>query len=306
MFIKNILKKIIEFLIFTIKCFVSISLITLVFVGITVHQNTSIKITKYEVKNKNLPESFDKFKIVQLSDIHNDYYGEKLEDLAKKVENEKPDIIAITGDLVDAQRYNAENTLAFIDRIKDISPIYFVYGNHDIGIEGDNYYTRIVEELEERGVKFLNVKSDTIVRGNDSINIVGIQDPSTIYNIERFARLDTSEEVNEAMIEEVLNNRINKNGFTLMLAHRPEYFDIYKNYDIDLVLTGHAHGGQFRIPFIGGIYAPNQGLFPKYTSGMHTENKTSMIISRGLGNSRLPIRIFNTPEIVSVTLKSSN
>lgn len=302
--IKFITKGIFGFALFTIKCFIALSVLFFIFVGITIYQNRTIQTTKYEIKSDKLPKAFDGFKIVQLSDVHNDYYGERLAELVAKVESEKPDIIAITGDLVDAQRYNVENTLAFIDEIKNIAPIYFVYGNHDLGINGDAYYERMVEELEERGVKILNIKSSTIVKENESINIVGIQDPSTLYGIERLEALDTYEEKNKAMIEEVLDNKINKNGFTLMLAHRPEYFKIYKDYDLDLVLTGHAHGGQFRIPFIGGVYAPNQGIFPKYTSGIHEENDTSMIISRGLGNSRFPIRIFNTPEIVSVTLKS--
>lgn len=302
--IKFIIKGLFGFALFTIKCFIALSILFFIFVGVTIYQNKTIQTTKYEIKSDKLPKAFNGFKIVQLSDVHNDYYGDRLTKLVAKVESEKPDIIAITGDLVDAQRYNVENTLAFIDEIKDIAPIYFVYGNHDLGINGDAYYERMVEELDERGVKILNIKSSTIVKENESINIVGIQDPSTLYGIENLEALDTYEEKNKAMIEEVLNNKINKNGFTLMLAHRPEYFEIYQDYDLDLVLTGHAHGGQFRIPFIGGLYAPNQGLFPKYTSGIHKKNDTSMIISRGLGNSRFPIRIFNTPEIVSVTLKS--
>lgn len=299
-----LIKVIFEFIIFTVKCCLAFALVIFVFVGITIYQNSTIKVTKYDVKNSKIPKSFNDFKIVQLSDIHNDYYGDKLTDLIDKVKKEEPNIIVITGDLVDAQRYNVENTLDFIDAIKDIAPIYFIYGNHDICIEGDSYYTRMVEDLENRGVIFLNIKEDKITIGDDSINIIGIQDPSVVYAIEKFAYLETSEEKTRAMIEEVLNEVDTENNFTIMLAHRPEYFEVYTNYNIDLVLTGHAHGGQFRIPFIGGLYAPNQGLFPKYTSGVHSSNNTEMIISRGLGNSRFPIRVFNTPEIVSITLKS--
>ena len=299
-----LIKVIFEFIIFTVKCCLAFALVIFVFVGITIYQNSTIKVTKYDVKNSKIPKSFNDFKIVQLSDIHNDYYGDKLTDLIDKVKKEEPNIIVITGDLVDAQRYNVENTLNFIDAIKDIAPIYFIYGNHDICIEGDSYYTRMVEDLENRGVIFLNIKEDKITIGDDSINIIGIQDPSVVYAIEKFAYLETSEEITRGMIQEFLNEVDTENNFTIMLAHRPEYFEVYANYNIDLVLTGHAHGGQFRIPFIGGLYAPNQGLFPKYTSGVHSSNNTEMIISRGLGNSRFPIRVFNTPEIVSITLKS--
>lgn len=299
-----IFKKLLEFIIFTFKCVLSLSLVAFIFAAITYHQNSSITISKYKIKSKNIPKSFDKYKIVQLSDIHNDYYGYKLDMLVSKVEEENPDIIVITGDLVDAQKYNVENTLDFIDSIKDIAPIYFVYGNHDLAINGDSNYERMVEKLEERDVKFLNIKSDSIVKGNESINILGIQDPSTVYHVKELSEIYSNEEKMKYMLDEVTNNKINKDGFTLLLSHRPEYISIYKDYDIDLVLTGHAHGGQFRIPFVGGIYSPGQGFFPKYTAGVHEENETTMIVSRGLGNSRFPIRVFNTPEIVSITLKS--
>lgn len=299
-----ILKKLLEFIIFTCKCFLSLSLVAFIFAAITYHQNTSVTVTKYKIKNKDIPKSFNNFKIVQLSDIHNEYYGYKLDNLISKVKKEKPDIIVLTGDLVDAQKYNTEHTLSFIDSIREVAPIYFVYGNHDIAINGDSNYERLVEKIKEKGVKFLNIESDLLVKGNDSINILGIQDPSSLYYLEKFSDYLSYEDKMRAMLDEVTTNKINKDGFSLLLSHRPEYFNIYKEYDLDLVLTGHAHGGQFRIPFIGGIYAPGQGFFPKYTAGLHEENETKMIISRGLGNSRFPVRVLNTPEIVSITLKA--
>ena len=225
-----LIRIIFKFILFTIKCCLAFALVAFVFVSVTIYQNSTIKVTKYDVKNSKIPNSFNNFKIVQLSDIHNDYYEDKLIDLTKKVKKEKPDIIAITGDLVDAQRYDVEHTLEFIDAIKDIAPIYFIYGNHDICIEGDSYYTRMVEDLEDRGVVFLNIENDKITIGDDSINIVGIQDPSVVYAIERFAYLETSEEKIRAMIEEVLRGIEDESNFTLMLAHRPEYFEIYTEW----------------------------------------------------------------------------
>lgn len=299
-----IFKKTVEFIIFTLKCLLSLSLVTFIFVAITYHQNSSITVNKYKIKSKSIPKSFNNFKIVHLSDIHNDYYGYKLENLVSKIEKESPDIIVITGDLVDAQKYNVENTLGFVESIKNIAPIYFVYGNHDIAINGDAHYKRMVEQLKEKGIIFMNIESDSIIRGGDSINILGIQDPSTVYSIEDFNNIYSTEEKVRLMLDKVVENKTNKESFTILLSHRPEFINIYKEYEVDLVLSGHAHGGQFRIPFLGGIYAPGQGFFPKYTAGLHEENDTKLIISRGLGNSRLPVRIFNTPELVSITLKS--
>lgn len=301
---KYILKILLEFSIFTIKCFLSISVVAFVFAVITYYQNISITTTKYKIKSDKIPKSFDDFKIVQLSDIHNECYGDKLTKLIKNIKKENPDIIVITGDLVDAQKYNTKQTLNFLDNIKDLAPVYFIYGNHDIAINGDSYYDRLVEDIEERGINILNIKTESIKRGNESINILGIQDPSTLYYVEGFEEVLDNESKIKFMIEDVLDKRENKETFNLVLSHRPEYIDIYKDYNLDLVLTGHAHGGQFRIPFVGGIYAPGQGFFPKYTAGLHKENETNMIISRGLGNSRFPIRVFNTPEIISITLKS--
>ena len=120
--------------------------------------------------------------------------------------------------------------------------------------------------------------------------------------------LDTSftePESKEAHTGEQLNKLVKENDkFKILLSHRPELFDTYSESDVDLVFSGHAHGGQFRIPFIGGVVAPEQGLFPKLTAGIHTKNDTSMIISRGLGNSIIPVRIFNRPELIVVTLRT--
>jgi predicted MPP superfamily phosphohydrolase len=103
-----------------------------------------------------------------------------------------------------------------------------------------------------------------------------------------------------------LDELISEEEFTLLLSHRPEMFDTYVEKDVDLVFSGHAHGGQFRIPFVGGVFAPNQGLFPKYDSGIYSEGNTTMVVSRGIGNSAFPFRINNRPEVILVELDTEN
>lgn len=297
-----ILKSVFRFILFTIKCLTAIMFSIIIFIGVIVYQNNHIDVTKQKIKNDKIPESFDGYKIAHVSDIQNEYSGERLTKLLNKIRKNNPDIIVITGDLVDAQKYDVDKTLDVVEKLVEIAPTYFVYGNHDFGIDGDTNYERMYEEIEEKGVTILNRKSTTLNKGSDSINLLGIQDPATVWNIPELSHLETEESKIEAMIENVYKD-IDKDKFTILLSHRPEHFELYCKYDVDLVLSGHAHGGQFRIPFVGGVYAPHQGFFPKYTSGVHTKNGTSMIISRGLGNSRFPIRVFNSPEVIIITLK---
>ena len=299
---KNIIIHMFGFLFFTIKCVLALLFITAIFVGITVYQNNNIEVTVQKIKNNKIPKSFDGYKIAHVSDIQNEYSGEKLTKLLNKIKKNKPDIIVITGDLVDAQKYDVDSTLEVVKGLVNIAPTYFVYGNHDFGIDGDSCYQRMYEYIEEAGVIILNNKYVEISEGEDSINLVGIQDPATVWSIPWLNELSAEEEKIESMLKNTLDD-VDEDKFTILLSHRPEYFEIYCKFNIDLALTGHAHGGQFRIPFIGGVYAPNQGFFPKYTEGVHTQDNTSMVISRGLGNSRFPIRIFNTPELVIVSLE---
>jgi len=136
-----------------------------------------------------------------------------------------------------------------------------------------------------------------LIKGNGKIEILGLSDPD-------FLTTSYLEGTNSSKLRGYLERLSDDSAFQILLCHRPELFDIYVKENIDLIFSGHAHGGQFRIPFVGGLVAPDQGLFPKYTSGAYTQNKSTMIVSRGLGNSIIPIRIFNRPEIVVVTLRN--
>lgn len=255
-------------------------------------QNNHIIITEHIYKNKKVPYEFNNFKIIQISDLHNKSFGKNQKHLLKKLNDISPDIIIITGDLIDRRRYDLETALLFIDGAKDIGPIYYVSGNHEAW---SGEYDNIRNKLIELGVIVLDDKKVELVKDNKNIEILGLKDPA-------FFTPSYLNELNTKDLEENLKSMRNDNMFQILLSHRPELMDIYAKENMDMVFSGHAHGGQFRIPIVGGLFAPGQGFIPKYTSGSHTIKDSKIYISRGLGNSLIPIRIFNRPELVVVRL----
>ncbi len=177
--------------------------------------NSALMVHEIAITDSKIPEPFSGFRIVQVSDLHNAEFGADNQRLLTMLESTNPDIIVLTGDLVDSSHTDIEVSLAFARQAVRIAPTYY----------------------------------------------------------------------------------------TVLLSHRPELFDTYVEGGVDLVLTGHAHGGQFRLPVIGGVVAPGQGLFPKYDAGLYTEGSANMVVSRGLGNSVIPFRVNNRPEIVVLELK---
>lgn len=289
---------------FFIKLIATSFLLMLIFIALLIYQNNSVKVEEYKIESEKLNEVFNNYKIIQLSDIHSQYFGENHIKLIKKIKKESPDLIVITGDLVDANRFDFETGVSLVEQLVEIAPVYYVYGNHEMILNDDPENNSFKIALEELGVIILNNKNTTIEKDGHYFNLLGIQDPSTVYKNRSLNYLETQRDITEEELRRVTSD-INEDYFTVLLAHRPEQFPLYSEFNIDLILSGHTHAGQFRIPFFGGIYAPNQGFLPKYIEGLYTEENSTMIISRGLGYSKIPLRIFNTPEVVSITLKSS-
>lgn len=256
--------------------------------------NLSVETTKLTVTAKDLPEAFDKFSIAHISDLHNAEYGKNNEKLIDILEAESPNIIAITGDLIDSNHTNLEVALSFAQQAVKIAPCYFVTGNHEAWI--GSQYEELKTSLQNTGITVLQDEAIELNYGDVCIQLIGLNDPD-------FSERDRL--LSESILEAKLSQVNISDGFTILLSHRPEYFNVYQNKNIDLVLSGHAHGGQFRLPLGGGVIAPGQGLFPKYDAGAYTENGTTMIVSRGIGNSIIPLRINNRPEIVIMELKDS-
>lgn len=258
--------------------------------------NTALELNTYTITSFRLPENFDGYRIAHISDLHNVQMGEDNGNILSILRQADPDIIAITGDLIDSLNTSLEIALQFVGEAMKIAPCYYVTGNHEARV---SEYDLLKAGMVSAGVVILENDQAEINIYGDTITLIGVNDPSfqTDY------LFGDSDAVIDAKLTEL---HTDGNGFTILLSHRPELFSIYAAHDVDLVLSGHAHGGQFRIPFIGGVVAPDQGLFPEFDAGVYTDGNTNMLVSRGVGNSIIPFRVNNRPEIILVELKANN
>lgn len=265
------------------------------FVSLFLYSNNHwLQTTLYEIDSERVPTAFDGLTIVQLSDLHDATFGDRQNRLVEKVKKLDPDVIFITGDIIDSNRYNLENSLDLVKQLVTFTDVYYVTGNHEVAV---NRVEEIYEALKSLGVHILANEAKTFTRDGEQLVIAGIEDPL-------MKGLHHPEKAVAASLEEAFSG-VRGQPYSILLSHRPEVLDVYVEKEVDLVFAGHAHGGQIRIPFVGGLLAPGQGWFPKYTAGKHDRGITSMIVNRGLGNSLIPFRILNRPEIVIVKLNKS-
>ena len=268
------------------------AIIFIVIVALVVAGNYDIETYKYNVKSEKIPESFDGFRIVQVSDLHNAEFDRNNSTVLEPIFNSRPDIIVITGDMIDSGNTDVQVAISFAEKAVNIAPVYYINGNHEARMPKE--YNKLKQGLIKAGVTILENDSVDITIGEDTITLIGIDDPAFPMEL-----VDDTVEQN---IAHQLQNIIPENdNYKVLLAHKPHYFDVYAG-KADLVLSGHAHGGQFIIPFVGGFIAPGQGLFPKYYEGSYIQENTEMIVSRGIGNSIIPFRINNKPQIVIAEL----
>lgn len=245
-------------------------------------QNKHLETTYYTYEADQLGVDLDGYRIVQISDLHNAKFGKNNQKLVDRIRECDPDMIVLTGDLVDSNHTNVNRAVQFVNEIVKICPVYYVTGNHEYWLEKSEY-DELMDGLIGAGVVILDDQVVEISRGDAKFRLVGLDDRSLA----------------NGTLEALLSD---EKELTVVLAHEPQYFARYAGTGVDLVLSGHAHGGQFRLPFVGGIVAPDQGFLPEYTAGEYYMNGTEMIVSRGLGNSVIPVRLFNYPEIVCVEL----
>lgn len=261
----------------------------------TVWGNTALMTNAVAISSSRIPAAFSGFRIAQVSDLHNAEFGKNNTELLKLLSESRSDIIVITGDLIDANHTDVGIALGFAQESVRIAPTYYVTGNHEAA---SPQYDTLKAGLEEAGVIVLEDEAISLERNGETITLLGLGDPDFTVKGDMFG--ETS-----AMVSTKLRNLIDdESRYTILLSHRPELFETYTDGGIDLVFSGHAHGGQFRLPFIGGLAAPNQGLFPQYDAGLYTDGGTSMVVSRGIGNSIIPFRFNNRPEIVLVELNA--
>ena len=272
-----------------LKLIILLIVLLLLITLLVILENNMVELNSYTVSSSKLPKGFN-LKIAQISDFHNCKLGkEALEQLKKS----SPDIIVITGDLIDSRKTKPDIALDFIKEVIQIAPCYYVSGNHEARIKSE--YENFKSQMLECGVIVLENEA-TIIKVNETeINLIGLADPRFSYDSDSKGK--ACEEISKS-----LKPLINEKMYNLVLCHRPEAFGEYVKNGVDLALTGHAHGGQIIIFGIGAV-APNQGIFPKYIKGIYENNGTKMIVSRGIGNSLFPFRLNNRPEIVEINLK---
>ena len=253
-----------------------------------------IVVKRYEVTSDKVSNG-NSVRIVVIADLHSIYFGDNQQDIIAIIKEQQPDIIALVGDIVDDNR-SEDGAIAFLEGIRGICPTYYVVGNHEVW---SGQWDRIKEMVAGYGITVLTNESETITINGIDLCIGGIDDPEVFkYSTDELIRAMSSD---EEMLDTFVS--LNHNTYNILLAHRPERFEMYQKYGFDLVLSGHAHGGQVRIPgLINGIIAPDQGLFPKYAGGEYVENSQTMIVSRGFGMDERVPRLFNPPEVVVVDI----
>ncbi len=250
----------------------------------SIWQNSVLTVTQYSCSGTTLPAAFEGFRIVQISDLHNASFGRDNSRLIRKINALAPNLIVITGDIADSNHTDIDTAVSFTEQACAIAPVYYVTGNHELWLEAKKYES-LLTGIREAGAVVLEDEAVMLTQDGASIALLGLREES----LGGMALGTLAEETADV-------------PFRILLAHEPQYTAEYEASGVDLILTGHAHGGQFRLPFVGGVYAPDQGFFPDYSEGMHRFGNTSMIVSRGLGNSVIPVRLFNFPEIVCVDL----
>ena len=255
-----------------------------VLLGWLLWANRALVATEYIIEDGKIPPGFSGYRIAQISDLHNSEFGGNNEKLLSLLKETQPDIILLTGDLVDSRRTDIQTALAFAEEAVKIAPCYYATGNHESRIPE---YSRLEEGLRQLGVAVLRNEGVLLEWEGDSVLLAGVDDPA-------FSASAMAQALEELSAE---------THYTILLSHRPEYFGDYVQAGIELVFSGHVHGGQVRLPLVGGLVSPEPGLFPKYDAGVFTEGNTTMVVSRGIGNSILPLRINNRPEIVVAELR---
>ena len=255
---------------------------TLVMIVYCFAENNWIEVEHIKIEMNNLPKELNGLKIAHISDVHLSKNVSNIDNIVNKLKQEKPDIIVMTGDIIDQ---SADLKTCGLDQLckglSEITKTYAVTGNHELWNKHVDEWTNT---LTENDIKVIDNKIEMYTKNNKSIAIVGLMDGNEYKPVN----------INDIPM--------------ILLSHRPELFVSSYSSDLNsinpnIVFSGHAHGGQFRIPIIDkGVIAPNQGLFPKYTSGLYTNNNVKMIVSRGLGNSIIPIRINNRPHLPIIEL----
>ncbi|HHW22445.1 MAG TPA: metallophosphoesterase [Clostridiaceae bacterium] len=270
-------------------------------------QNDTLQVTRYSLEYENIPDEFNGFRIVQISDMHGKTFGSKNSGLAKRIRKLRPDVLLVTGDMLSSTVNDGGAFIDFLDQFGNTCPVYMCLGNHEqiakwLNDNGDirvDYYD-FINKVRERGVILLDNEKTTLTRGKSKIILAGLTLELYHYSRRDIEPYDENLSLTESYIDSVIGKK--EDGFNIMLAHNPAYFKEYASWGADLVLSGHVHGGIIRIPFKGGLLSPERVFFPEYDAGLFELDDSKMIVNRGLGYSVINIRILNRPDVSFVEI----
>ena len=276
---------------------ISIIALFIVFIILVYISTNIIKVKRYTVKNSKLPKEFDGLKIVHISDVHSKIFGENNSGIVNRVLKINPDIVIMSGDIIDKREKDMEKFVSMYKTIYEKYPTYYSIGNHERNL-GWKKYKKYLKMLQSCGVHVIINGSEKLIKNDNHIAINALKFRE---NMQPKVLTREKEEEFVSYMRNKLRN-LNTNDFNILIAHDPENFKMYKKLGVDLVFSGHVHGGLIRIGKIC-LLSPRRTFFPKYSYGKTTEENTTIITSSGMGKATLPIRLFNRPEIVVVTLK---
>ena len=281
------------------KLKISLLILSIIIVAIIICVYVScnvLTVSQYTIYSDKLPKEFDGYKIVQISDLHNKYYGKDGNELLKEIDKISPNIVVMTGDMVNSKD---EDYTIFFDIVHNISKkydTYYIFVNHEEDLSQENK-DKIIDKLGLYDVHVFVNNKESIYINDQKINI---------YGLSRQLKTDNDNEIENIYVLKGLLKDVNIREYNILLAHNPLYFEEYAKYNVDLVLSGHIHGGIIRLPIIGGLLSPEQSFMPQYSKGEYNLENSKMIVNAGIGIGRLPIRLFNPLDISLIELKCSD
>ena len=259
--------------------------------GVNYKMNQKVYLTTYEYQSTKLPQSFDGYRIAVISDMHNSQYADRFITL---LDDASPDLLLFAGDMIQQPDTNLDQVIKVIRSQAGRVPVYVVFGNHEAA-NGSAVRSALTKQLQDAGARVLSNIAVGSARGEDKIRLIGLEDDDREVLEEE--TINTYRKVVKRVTRKDKGER-----FNILLYHRADVFPELSDLPVDLVLSGHLHGGIVRLPFAGGVFGRNGELFPEYTGGMYRQHKTTMIVSRGCDYNPKKTRVFNPPEIVLVTL----
>ena len=277
---------------------VAIIAIVLVFAVVIAVGNTTVTVTRYEVESEKLPAEFSGYKIALITDLHSAEFGKGNSRLISKLCEQEPDIVLLGGDMINSNDTDMSVFYNLCEQLVEKYPTYYIFGNHEL-IKGEEFCEELEKALSGMGVFCRNNSSVELKKGSSKITLSGLW-----FNLRYYQSAKAEEQYNFGVAN--AETLLGKSGeeFNILLTHNPHYFETYSEWGADLTLCGHMHGGMIRLPFVGGVFSPEKDLFPEYDEGVFENNGNKMIVSGGLGNGQVGFRVFNTPEIVIVELKT--